>query len=193
MVIKNSEFIVATTFKKDFPIDGLPELAIVGRSNVGKSSIINSMLNRRKIAKVSSTPGKTRTINFFLINKLLYLVDLPGYGYAKVSKSERDIWKKVVESYFEGREELKKVILLVDSRHRPSQNDMIMYEWIKYFNYDLSIVATKSDKLKKTEIIKQNKMFKEVFDNAEIFFYSSFKHENRDKLLEFIFKSIVDN
>lgn len=174
----------------DFPCDGLYEIAIVGRSNVGKSSIINSILNKKHIAKISSKPGKTRTVNFFLINNNLYLVDLPGYGYAKVSKHEKHSWKYMVESYFQNRSVLKKVILLIDSRHDPFESDVVMCNWIKHMNYDLSIIATKSDKIKNSEIIKNEKMFRSAFDVDDILFYSSLKNKNRDELLKFIFKSV---
>lgn len=187
MVIKDSKFIKSTVRVKDFPSDGLDEVAIVGRSNVGKSSIINSLLNRKRIAKVSSTPGKTRTINFFLINNSIYLVDFPGYGYAKISKEERNSWKSMIESYFLNRVELKKVILLIDSRHKPFESDLLMCEWIRHMGYDLSIIATKSDKLKYSEIKRNEKIFQESFKLNNILFYSVLKNQDRNKLSEFIF------
>ena len=190
MVIKESKFIKSVINKVDFPNEGLNEIAIVGRSNVGKSSIINSLLNRKKIAKVSSTPGKTRTVNFFLINNQFYLVDFPGYGYAKVSKSEKNMWKGRIESYFYDREELKRVILLIDSRHEPFESDMAMFNWINYLNYPIKIVATKSDKLKNAELKKNQKMFIDRFGVDEVFFYSSLKGNNRDHLVNFIFSDI---
>lgn len=190
MIIKDSKFIKSTTKAKDFPKEGLKEVAIVGRSNVGKSSIINSLLNKKKIAKVSSTPGKTRTINFFLINNSVYLVDFPGYGYAKISKEERNSWKFMMDSYFLDRKELKKVILLIDSRHKPFESDLLMCDWIKYMNYNLSIIATKSDKLKYSEIKRNEKIFKDSFEVDDILFYSVLKNSNREKLSEFIFSGI---
>lgn len=190
MFINNSKFVKSSVKFSDFPDDGLDEIAIVGRSNVGKSSIINSILNRKHIAKVSSNPGKTRTINFFLINEDLYLVDLPGYGYAKVSKSEKYNWKSMVESYFHNRFVLKKVILLIDSRHDPFESDIIMCEWIKYMNYNLSIIATKSDKIKNSEIAKNERKFKSAFKINDILFYSSLKNKNRDELIKFVFNGI---
>lgn len=190
MIVKDSKFIRSTIRPCDFPSDGLKEVAIVGRSNVGKSSIINSMLNRKRIAKVSSSPGKTKTINFFLINDYIYLVDFPGYGYAKISKTERNFWKHMIESYFDNREVLRKVILLIDSRHKPFESDINMYNWIKYLKYDVSIVATKSDKIKYSEQKNNEKLFREVFNTDNILFYSSFKSKNRDELLEFLFGDI---
>lgn len=189
-VIKSSEFIKSTINYTDFPTNGLSEVAIVGRSNVGKSSIINSLLNRKKIAKVSSTPGKTRTINFFLINNSIYLVDFPGYGYAKVSKSEKDMWKYKIEDYFKNRSVLRKVILLIDSRHEPFESDINMCNWIKHLNYDISIIATKSDKLKRSEIKKNEQIFKKIFNVSNIMFYSSLKNENREELVDFVFSEI---
>lgn len=189
MVITNSKFIKSAVRSSDFPNDKLEEIAIVGRSNVGKSSLINSLLQRKRIAKVSSTPGKTRTINFFLINNNMYLVDLPGYGYAKVAKTERHMWKNMVESYFNDRDCLKKVILLIDSRHEPFESDIMMYEWINSLNYKLDIVATKSDKIKYSEIRRNEYIFKNEFNKSNILFYSSLKNQNRDELINFIFSN----
>lgn len=135
MIIKQAEFIISAAWKKQFPIDGKDEIAFVGRSNVGKSSLINAITNRRKLVKVSGTPGKTRLVNFFMINNDFYFVDLPGYGYAKVSKKELEKWSQTIEGYLVGREQLKKVILLVDSRHKPTKDDITMYNWIKYYDY----------------------------------------------------------
>ena len=153
MRIKQSEFIISAVKKNQYPVDNRIEVAFVGRSNVGKSSIINSITNRKKLAKVSSTPGKTRLVNFFLINNDFYLVDLPGYGYAKVSKSEKDSWGKTIETYLTGRDQLKRIVLLVDSRHKPNADDVMMYEWAKHFGYDVVVVATKSDKLKNSDCL----------------------------------------
>lgn len=190
MIIKESKFIKSVINKSDYPNEGLNEIAIVGRSNVGKSSIINSLLSRKKIAKVSSTPGKTRTINFFLINNEFYLVDFPGYGYAKVSKTEKNMWKDKLEAYFYDRKELKRVILLIDSRHEPFESDMLMFEWIKHLGYPIVLVATKSDKLKYSEIKKNQRMFIQKFGVEDVFFYSSLKNENRDELVNFVFSNI---
>ena len=154
MIIKNSEFIISAVKRHQYPIDGRNEIAFVGRSNVGKSSIINALTNRRKLAKVSQTPGKTRLINFFLINNDFYLVDLPGYGYAKVSKKEKESWGKTIETYLTDRDELKRVILLVDSRHKPTADDIMMYEWIKHFGYECVVIATKADKISRGQYQK---------------------------------------
>ena len=154
MRIKQSEFIISAVKRAQYPTDYRNEIAFVGRSNVGKSSIIYALTNRRHLAKVSQTPGKTRLINFFLINNDFYLVDLPGYGYAKVSKKEKESWGKTIETYLNGREELKRVILLVDSRHKPTADDITMNEWIRHYGYDVVVIATKSDKLSNYELKK---------------------------------------
>lgn len=190
MRIKRSEFITSAVKKNQYPIDNRVEIAFVGRSNVGKSSIINSLTNRKKLAKVSGTPGKTRLVNFFLINDDFYLVDLPGYGYAKVSKQEKDSWGKTVEMYLNDREQLKRVILLVDSRHKPTGDDIMMHEWIKHFGYDEIVVATKSDKLTRNELKKNEKVIKETLKldaDDKLYFFSSLNKEGKDVLIDNLF------
>jgi GTP-binding protein len=190
MRIKKSEFITSAVKKNQYPIDNRAEIAFVGRSNVGKSSLINSLTNRKKLAKVSQTPGKTRLVNFFLINDDFYLVDLPGYGYAKVSKQEKDSWGKTVEMYLSGREQLKRVVLLVDSRHKPTNDDIIMHEWIKHFGYDVIIVATKSDKLTRNNLKKSEKVIMETLKlshNDKLYFFSSLNKEGKDELINNMF------
>ncbi|MCT4509407.1 MAG: ribosome biogenesis GTP-binding protein YihA/YsxC [Tepidibacter sp.] len=147
MKIRSSEIVMSAVNRDQYPVEGIPEVAFVGRSNVGKSSSINSLLNRRNFARVSQTPGKTRTINFYLINNEFFFVDLPGYGYAKVSKTEKAGWGKIMERYLTGRDELCRIYLLVDIRHEPTNDDKAMYDWIKYFGYDCTVVATKADKI----------------------------------------------
>lgn len=194
MIIKKSEFITSAVKKLQYPIDGRVEIAFVGRSNVGKSSIINALTNRRKLAKVSQTPGKTRLINFFLINDDFYLVDLPGYGYAKVSKKEKESWGKTIETYLNGREELKRVVLLVDSRHKPTADDILMFNWIKHYGYEAIIVATKSDKLSNNEIPKSRKLIKETLkltEDDEFYFFSSLNKKGRDELIDKLFGPIA--
>lgn len=190
MRIKKSEFITSAVKKNQYPIDNRIEIAFVGRSNVGKSSIINSLTNRKKLAKVSGTPGKTRLVNFFLINDDFYLVDLPGYGYAKVSKQEKDSWGKTVEMYLNDREQLKRVVLLVDSRHKPTGDDIMMHEWIKHFGYDVIVVATKSDKLTRNELKKNEKVIKETLklgSDDKLYFFSSLNKEGKDTLIDNLF------
>lgn len=196
MEIKQSEFITSAVTKAQYPMDDKAEIAFVGRSNVGKSSIINSLTNRKGLAKVSGTPGKTRLINFFLINNSFYLVDLPGYGYAKVSKGEKEGWGKIIETYLLNRPQLKIVVLLVDCRHKPSNDDILMYKWIKYYGHETMVVATKKDKLTKNELVKSEKLIRETFEldkNERIMFFSSLNKEGREEVIDTIFSGISDN
>lgn len=193
--IKNSDFVISAVKKEQYPITGLPEIAFVGRSNVGKSSIINALTNRKKLAKVSQTPGKTRLINFFIINgDEFYLVDLPGYGYAKVSKTEKASWGKTIETYLNGRQELKRVVLLVDSRHKPTADDIQMHEWIKFYGYDEIVIATKSDKLSNNELRKSEKVIRETLNlekEDKLYFFSSLNKKGKDELVDNLFGPIV--
>ncbi len=154
MKIRSSEITMSAVNKKQYPSEGVPEIALAGRSNVGKSSVINGLLNRKNFARTSSTPGKTRTINFYLINNEFYFVDLPGYGYARVSKTEKEKWGSIMERYLEDREELCAILLLVDVRHEPTSDDKMMYDWIKYFGYNCVVVATKADKISRGQYQK---------------------------------------
>lgn len=154
MKIRSSEITMSAVHRHQYPTDGIPEIALAGRSNVGKSSLTNALLNRRNFARTSSTPGKTRTINFYLINKEFFFVDLPGYGYAKVAKSEKEKWGQVMERYLQEREELCAIFLLVDIRHEPTADDKMMYDWIKYYGYDCVVVATKADKISRGQYLK---------------------------------------
>lgn len=193
MIIKNAEFIISAVKPAQYPKDNRSEVAFVGRSNAGKSSLVNTITNRKKLAKTSSTPGKTRQINFFLINNEFYFADLPGYGFAKVSKSEQDKWGSMMEDYLIDREQLKKIILLVDSRHKPTKDDVNMYEWIKYYGYEAIIVATKSDKLKKNDFQKSRKLIKETLNIREedkFIFFSSLNKSGKDELLYLISEGI---
>ena len=154
MKIRSSEIVVSAIRKEQYPAEGLPEIALVGGSNVGKSSATNALLNRRNFARTSQTPGKTRTINFYKINNEFYFVDLPGYGYAKVSKSEKDKWGVIMERYLQDRQELCAIFLLVDIRHEPTNDDVMMYEWIKHFGYNCVVIATKADKISRGQYQK---------------------------------------
>ncbi|MGL4792106.1 MAG: ribosome biogenesis GTP-binding protein YihA/YsxC [Anaerotignaceae bacterium] len=145
---------------EQYPEDGKPEIAFVGKSNVGKSSLINAMIGRKALARISSHPGKTRTINFYDVENLLYIVDVPGYGYAKAPKTEIEKWGKMIEEYLQNREQLQAIVLLVDIRHEPGKNDIIMYEWLKHYGYDIIIAATKLDKLNRSQVPKHLKMVK---------------------------------
>ena len=150
--LQKAEFILSAASPKDFVKDGLPQVAFAGRSNVGKSSVINRLLNRKNFARVGAAPGKTIHINYFKIDGAFYLVDLPGYGYAKVSKSERDRWGKLMESYFAHPELMTLGVMIVDARHKPTADDCTMAQWFKDTGCPLVVVANKLDKLKKSEI-----------------------------------------
>ena len=154
MIIKKAEFITSAARPPQYPPAGVKEIAFAGRSNVGKSSLINLIVGRKALAKVSSSPGKTRTINFFNINDEFRIVDLPGYGFAKVSKAEQESWGKMMETYLSKREDLVSVILLVDSRHEPTAQDVQMYEWLQYYGLSGVVAATKTDKISRNEINK---------------------------------------
>ncbi|MDD4658750.1 MAG: ribosome biogenesis GTP-binding protein YihA/YsxC [Eubacteriales bacterium] len=151
MQIDNAEFTHCVGLKSQLPQPGLPEIAFAGRSNVGKSSLINCLLLRKALARTSGQPGKTQTLNFYLVNSKFYLVDLPGYGFAKVPQQVRNRWESLLEDYLSQRESLKGVALVIDSRHAPSPLDLQMFQWLKYYNKPLLIVATKVDKLRSSE------------------------------------------
>ncbi len=151
----NNVYLQAVAVKKEqYPEGDLPEIALAGKSNVGKSSLINAMINRKALARTSGSPGKTRTINFYNVEDSLLLVDLPGYGYAKAPKSEKEKWGGMIENYLIKRQQLKGIILLIDIRHEPGENDIMMYEWLKHYGYKIIIAATKSDKLKRSQVKK---------------------------------------
>ncbi len=176
MKFKNIELEQVAGFKSQWPNDDLDEIAFVGRSNVGKSSFINAFLGRKSLAKTSSKPGKTRTINFYNIDKKFRLVDLPGYGYAKVSKTEKAKWDKLINEYLHDRENLKEVFLLVDIRHEPTNLDLQMYNWIIESGFTGFIIATKYDKISRNQLhkhIKQIMKKLDVEDEGLIFAYSS--------------------
>ena len=154
MNIHNVSLTVSAVRKNQYPAGGLPEFAFAGRSNVGKSSLINKILNRKSLARVSGTPGKTATINFYNIDDTIHLVDLPGYGYAVRSQAEIVKWGSMIEDYLKSREELRQTILLVDSRHKPTKDDIMMLDWIRQYHPQAIVIATKVDKLKKSEIEK---------------------------------------
>ncbi len=164
MNVNNVSLEAVAVKKEQYPATGMPEVAFAGKSNVGKSSLINCMINRKALARTSQNPGKTRTINFYNVEDRLYFVDLPGYGYAKAPKSEQQKWGKMIEGYLLKREELKAIIMLVDIRHEPGENDRMMYDWLKHYGHNIIIVATKSDKLKRSQIDKHKKMLKTAFN-----------------------------
>ena len=161
MKIKNVELSIVCGITSKLPETDRVEIAFAGKSNVGKSSLINALMNRKALARTSATPGKTQTINFYNINDIMYLVDLPGYGYAKVSEREKEQWGKLIERYLHTSKQLRAVFLLIDIRHEPSANDRMMYEWIVAQGYHPIIIATKLDKLKRSQVQKHVKMVKE--------------------------------
>ncbi|WP_440896013.1 ribosome biogenesis GTP-binding protein YihA/YsxC [Amphibacillus sp. Q70] len=161
MKVTQSDITISAVSPKQYPAEGLPEIALAGRSNVGKSSFINKMINRKALARTSSKPGKTQTLNFYLINEFFHFVDVPGYGYAKVSKKEREAWGKMMETYFSDRKNLKAAVLIVDIRHQPTEDDVTMYDFLKHYQIPVLIIATKLDKIKKGQVNKQLKMIGE--------------------------------
>lgn len=161
MVIKQVNLETVCGITSVLPKNQKPEVAFAGKSNVGKSSLINSLVNRKALARTSSQPGKTQTINFYNVNETMYLVDLPGYGYAKVPQSEKEKWGKLIERYLHGSQQLRAVFLLIDIRHEPGANDKIMYEWICHNGYEPIIIATKLDKIKRSQIQNQVKLIRE--------------------------------
>lgn len=162
MKVTNSQFIISAVGPDQYPIDGLPEMALAGRSNVGKSSLINRLIDRRNLARTSSQPGKTQTLNYYRLNDIIYFVDLPGYGFAKVSKTEREKWGRFIEQYLLNREELKLLLLLVDVRHEPSKDDQAMFDWLRHFDLPVLVVATKADKIPKGKWQKHVKIIRDT-------------------------------
>jgi GTP-binding protein len=162
MKVNQAEFIISAVGPSQYPEDALPEIALAGRSNVGKSSLINCLISRKNLARTSSQPGKTQTLNYYKINQDLYFVDLPGYGYAKVSKTKREQWGKFIESYLLNREPLRLVMQLVDLRHPPSKDDQAMYEWLRHMDVPVLVVATKADKIPKSRWPKHLKIVRET-------------------------------
>lgn len=187
MKIKSVNLDQVAGFVSQFPNDDFEEIAFAGRSNVGKSSFINSFLDKKNLAKTSSKPGKTKTINFYKINDKFRLVDLPGYGYAKVSKTEKEKWNNLIHKYLYERENLKEVFLLVDIRHAPTKQDKEMYDWIIDSGFTGFVIATKYDKIPKTHLKKHIKEIMKTLnidDEGLIFAYSSITSHNKNVLLE---------
>lgn len=195
MKIKSTEYILTGVREDQFPTGDLPEFVLLGRSNVGKSSFINSLLNKKNLAYTSSKPGKTQALNFFLVNKEFYFVDVPGYGYAKVSKKQREEFGKMIESYLVYRNQLTRAFMIVDLRHKPSEDDELMYNFLKHYQIDVTVIATKADKVRKTHINKHIKIVEDCLglkrgDNLII--YSSETLQGKDKVLNQI-QSVISN
>lgn len=189
MIIKNVDLETVCGITSRLPKNTLPEIAFAGKSNVGKSSLINTLMNRKSYARISATPGKTQTINFYNINQELYLVDLPGYGYAKVSEHEKEKWGKMVERYLNTSRQLKAVFLLIDIRHDPSANDRMMYEWVVSQGYHPIIIATKLDKIKRSQKDKQMKAVREglgLIPGTRVIPFSSVTRQGKDEIWELV-------
>lgn len=185
MVIKHVALDLVCGITSTLPVNEVPEIAFAGKSNVGKSSLINALMNRKALARTSASPGKTQTINFYNVNHEMYLVDLPGYGYAKVSQSVKEQWGKMIERYLHQSKQLKAVFLLIDIRHKPSENDRNMYEWILHNGYEPIIIATKLDKLKRSQVPKQLKILREGLDlipGTKIIPFSAQTKQGRDEI-----------
>jgi GTP-binding protein len=190
MKITSAEFVKSAFNKSHWTTDGLPEIAFLGRSNVGKSSLINSLLARKGLARTSNTPGRTQSINFFLINESFYFVDLPGYGFAKVSKQMRSDWGKMAEEYLAERDELRLSIQLVDSRHKPTELDLQLNEWLKFYAKNHIIAATKADKLSNNRLSKNLRQTEEAFPESKVIAYSSVTGKGKDALWQEITEAL---
>ncbi|MGG3771929.1 ribosome biogenesis GTP-binding protein YihA/YsxC [Heyndrickxia faecalis] len=185
MKVTEAELVISAVRQEQYPEGHLPEIALAGRSNVGKSSFINKMINRKALARTSSKPGKTQTLNFYKIENKLYFVDVPGYGFAKVSKKEREKWGQMIEVYMTSRKQLKTVVLIVDVRHPPTNDDCLMYNFLKYYKIPCIVVATKADKIPKGKWASHLKTAKETLNlekEDEIILFSSETGEGKDKV-----------
>ena len=191
--IKNAELETVCGITSKLPDNTMPEIAFAGKSNVGKSTLINGLLNRKSLARTSSQPGKTQTINFYNVNKEFYFVDLPGYGFAKVSEETRAKWGKMIERYLNTSEQLKLVFLLIDIRHEPSKNDVMMYDWVVESGFRPVIIATKADKIKRSQLAKNVKIIKtalKMTGEDKIIPYSSMTKQGRDDILKLIGETV---
>ena len=189
MIIKSVNLETVAGPTSELPSNSLPEVAFAGKSNVGKSSLINAIMNRKSYARTSQSPGKTQTINYYNINEAFYLVDLPGYGYAKAGKEQVASWGKLVEDYLYRSKVLKQVFLLIDIRHEPSENDKMMYDWISSRGYEPVVIATKSDKIKRSQLTKQVNIIKKGLnlpEGSRIFVFSALSKDGRDDIVDFI-------
>lgn len=193
MKITDARFIASASLPTSFPKDKRPEIAFLGRSNVGKSSLLNGLLNQKGLARTSSTPGRTQTINFFLINEAFYFVDLPGYGYAKVSKSARAEWGQLIENYLAQRQQLVLCILIVDSRHEPSPLDLQMKNWLQHFGLPFLVVSTKIDKLSANERFASLKRTQKLMETDRVVPFSAITRDGVRQLWDEIQSSITNS
>lgn len=195
MVIRSINLETVCGVTSTLPENNKPEVAFAGKSNVGKSSLINALMNRKSYARISATPGKTQTINFYNINDELYLVDLPGYGYARVSEQEKERWGKMIERYLHSSKQLKAVFLLIDIRHAPSANDKMMYHWVVEQGYQPVIIATKLDKIKRSQVQKHIKMLREglsLVPGTKVIPFSASTKQGRDEIWELIGQECIN-
>ena len=195
MKIETSNLEVIAIRTSQYPTDNKPEFLLVGRSNVGKSSFINTMIGRKNYAKTSATPGKTQTLNFYLCNNSFYLVDVPGYGYASVSKATQKKFGLMIEEYLKTRSNLKNVFMIIDGRNKPTENDVLMYNYLKYYNVPVTVIATKYDKVNKNARTKQDKVITEAMNIAledNLIFYSSISKKGREEVYRTI-NSYLEN
>ncbi|EAC5438804.1 YihA family ribosome biogenesis GTP-binding protein [Listeria monocytogenes] len=189
MDVNNVELIISAVRPEQYPETDLPEYALAGRSNVGKSSFINTMIRRKSMARISQKPGKTQTLNFYKIEEALFFVDVPGYGFAKVSKTEREKWGVMIETYITSREQLRGVIQIVDLRHKPTEDDRMMYEFLKYYDIPVIVVATKVDKIPRSKWQKNAKIVRETLDfdpDDKFVLFSSETKMGKDEAWQFI-------
>lgn len=193
MKINSAKFVTSAVRRSQYPDDNRQEFLLVGRSNVGKSSFINKLVNRKNIARTSAIPGKTQTLNFYLINDSFYLVDVPGYGFAKVSKKLKNKFGMIIEDYLKMRENLEMVFMLVDFRHRPTEDDILMYNYLKYYNIPVTVIATKSDKVSRNSYDKNKKIIKDslkMIDGDDLILFSAVNKEGRSDVLNKILEII---
>ncbi|HCJ4529818.1 TPA: YihA family ribosome biogenesis GTP-binding protein [Listeria innocua] len=189
MDVNNVELVISAVRPEQYPKTDLPEYALAGRSNVGKSSFINTMIRRKSMARISQKPGKTQTLNFYKIEEALFFVDVPGYGFAKVSKTEREKWGVMIETYITSREQLRGVIQIVDLRHKPTEDDRMMYEFLKYYDIPVIVVATKADKIPRSKWQKNAKIVRETLDfdpDDKFVLFSSETKMGKDEAWQFI-------
>ena len=195
MKITSAELKVMATRRSQYPEDRKSEFLLVGRSNVGKSSFINTLLGRKNLARTSSHPGKTQTLNFYEVNQEFYLIDVPGYGYAEISKKRREKFGKMIEEYLETRKELKRVFMLIDFRHKPTEDDVLMYNFLKYYNLKVTVVATKADKIGSSKKEKCKKQITDTLDlvvGDNLVVFSSVTKEGKDEIHKILEDLIID-
>jgi len=190
MKVNKAEFVLSAFSDKDYPYHNLPEIAFSGKSNVGKSSLINTLISRKNLAITSSRPGRTQSINFYSINNKFYFVDLPGYGFARVPDKVKEKWRELVNNYLYERKNLQAIVQIVDARHKPSSDDQMMVEWLKSVELPFIVVATKVDKLSKNKRKKQEKIIKEALHIDDLIFFSAQNREGNKEISSFIYQIV---